>query len=281
VEGDGVRQALCFASNYPGTPYALGGCVQDALDWASLFGDQGYDVSIYLDSACRREVMLGAIAEALGQARWGDRVVITWSGHGTWLPTRVSENEPDGRTEAWCPDDMQTAGLITDDDLATVLGTARRGVGTLVLSDSCHSGTVNRFYDRPREAGDSDSKPRMRFLPPSTVAWITGSDQDRPVLERDTPVSDAETERNSPLARAYTASASLISAAADDEVAYDATFGGRPNGAFTRAAIDAYTPGVTLNAWHRAIRERLPSERYPQSPALVATPYRRWMAKAL
>ena len=67
----------------------------------------------------------------------------------------------------------------------------------------------------------------------------------------------------------------LLSACRDAEYSYDATFSGRPNGAFTYVALTALAdlpPGATYRDWLRAIRAQLPSQNYPQTPALQASP---------
>lgn len=256
-----AKYAVCIGTNYEGTPYQLAGCVNDALDWWALLTNDGYEDTSLLGIEVTRANVIEALTDTVTRARWGDRIVVTYSGHGTWIPDR-SGDEADGRDEAWCPDDMQTGGLITDDDLRGIFSQARSGVGILVLSDSCFSGTMTRLL------GDEEAK-RIRFLPPYLVTRAGDV------------VPTAEAEATLPLTRTYTDRASLISGCAEPEVSYDAWFGDRPNGAFTRAAIDSYRSGMSLAAWHNAIRDRLPSEDYPQSPQLVpASLYRRY-ARAL
>lgn len=252
-----TKYAVCIGTNYEGTPYELAGCLNDALDWSVLLIQQGYTVAALVESEASRARITAALTYAVEQARWGDRIVVTYSGHGTWLPD-YSGDEVDRRDEAWVPDDMQTAGLITDDDLAGIFAQARVGVGILVLSDSCYSGTMTRLV-----RNSSDGAKRARFLPPALTR------------------ADADIAEGIPLTRTYTDRASLISGSAETEVAYDAWFGSRANGAFTRAALDTYRSGMSLAAWHNAIRDALPSDDFPQSPQMLpASTYRRY-ARAL
>lgn len=67
----------------------------------------------------------------------------------------------------------------------------------------------------------------------------------------------------------------LMSGCDDPEYSYDANYNGRPNGAFSRVALDTLIAlGVpTYKQWHKAIRGSLPSSTYPQSPQLQATTY--------
>jgi metacaspase-1 len=63
----------------------------------------------------------------------------------------------------------------------------------------------------------------------------------------------------------------LMSGCQDTEYSYDAWFEGRPNGAFTFVALRELA-GLSASAkykdWYAAIRTRLPSQQYPQSPNL-------------
>ena len=66
----------------------------------------------------------------------------------------------------------------------------------------------------------------------------------------------------------------LLAACRDTEYSFDATFSGRPNGAFTYVALTTLAqlaPGASYRDWLRAIRAQLPSQNYPQTPALQAT----------
>ena len=247
------RYALCVGNNYPGTTAQLQGCVNDALDWSELLASQGYEVTM-LREATLADVV-GQLMDLVDKAGFGDRIVFTYSGHGTWVPDRDGD-EADGRDEAMVMADYRAGGLLLDDTLQQIFSKLRRGVGTLILSDSCHSGTVSKF------AALSDNPRRPKFLSP--VELIEGLTDERAVrLEQTT----ASTPR---------VTTSLISGCGDLEYSYDASFAGRPNGAFTRAASDAFRPGISLNTWFKRIREALPSDFYPQSPELTASPYRKY-----
>jgi hypothetical protein len=65
----------------------------------------------------------------------------------------------------------------------------------------------------------------------------------------------------------------LFSGCQDSEFSYDTVFDGRPNGAFTRAAIDAlHDPAIDSPvALYRAIRLKLPSPGVPQTPQLFGS----------
>jgi len=67
------------------------------------------------------------------------------------------------------------------------------------------------------------------------------------------------------------AAAVLLSGCKDEEYSYDAWFNGRPNGAFTYAALQtlkSLPDSATYRDWHRDIRNILPHVNYPQTPQL-------------
>lgn len=251
-----TKVALCVGLNYPGTPAQLSGCVNDAHDWAARLSALGYDARTVLEPT--KGELVETLQSIVATLRFGDRLVFTYSGHGTWVPDRDGD-EPDGRDEALCPADY-VSGVLTDDELFDVFGAARFGVRRLIVSDSCHSGSVARLS--PAGGLFAAGRGRARFLPPA--AFLDGAELRR--AER------VERSRVRSVPRKGTV---LLSGCGDLEYSYDATFGGRPNGAFTYHAL-ATLGGNKIGAWHRAIRERLPSQAYPQTPQLTVLPHQRY-----
>lgn len=255
-----TRTALCIGINdYPGTGSDLAGCVNDAEDWRRAFDDLGFDrTTLMLDSEATRAAMMEQMTAIVSGTQAGDLAVITYSGHGTWQADDDGD-EPDMRDEALCPYDYPTAGPLLDDDLFDIFAKQHRDARVVFLSDSCHSGSVARLA--PALAADSGAN-RVRFLPPGP--FLTGT-----ALER------AKKAEKAPPKGLMRGTALLISGCKDTEYSYDASFGGRPNGAFTRAALDTLpkfvTGGGTYVDWHKAIREILPSASHPQTPQLMAS----------
>ncbi|MFI5908833.1 caspase domain-containing protein [Dactylosporangium sp. NPDC051541] len=252
-----MKLALCIGINdYPGTENDLAGCRNDAEDWAATLIARGFDTRCLLDSAATGTAIRAAIQSLLTTATAGDAVVITYSGHGTWVPD-TSGDEPDHRDEALCPHDIAENGPLLDDDLHTLFAQAREGVRTVLISDSCHSGTLTRPH---HPIGDHPTRPR--FLPPATFLskHPTGARSSSPAGSRPT--------------------ALLLAGCTDTEYSYDATFNTRPNGAFTYVALATLAtlpPTATYRTWLEAIRATLPSQDYPQTPTLSATrPQHSW-----
>lgn len=248
-----MKAALCIGiNNYPGVQNDLAGCVNDAKDWAAALVDRDFDAVLLLDGRATKAEIVTNIKELLATAyRHGDTAVITFSGHGTWVPD-ASGDEIDGRDEALCPHDIGKGNALLDDELAELFRTRAYGVKLIFISDSCHSGSVSRFYGQYSTVGLTP-----RYLPPE--AWMPTLPNGKLALGR--PISGMR----------GTMTDLLMAGCADNEYSYDAYFGLRPNGAFTRVAIDTLKdlqPGATYRAWYNAIRKHLPTADYPQTPQI-------------
>lgn len=260
-----MKYALCIGINdYPGTGSDLSGCVNDAKDWKAVLTSKGFTTQLMLDKQATRQNMLASMKAIVKQAMAGDTVVLTYSGHGTFIPDEDGD-EPDGTDECLCPYDINTKGPITDDELFEVFDSKAKGVKLIFLSDSCHSGTVARFAPittPPTVKGAKPPQRKVRFLPPSV--FLSKNKVNKLGISR-------ALRRSSPPGR-Y--GGLLLSGCQDVEYSYDAWFNGRPNGAFTFVAIEALKKlkaKATYRAWHKAIKKVLPSQQYPQTPNLFGS----------
>jgi hypothetical protein len=266
-----AKYALCIGINdYPGTNSDLSGCVNDANDWAKALTKRGFQVGRMLNKNATGKAMRKAMQSIISKAAQGDLVVIQYSGHGSFVPDDDGD-EPDGTDECLCPYDIDANGPITDDELFDIYSARKSGVKVVVLSDSCHSGTVSKFAPittPPTIRGRNAPKRKVRFLPPAVF-----------LAKRDAAKLGAKRafRSSSPPGRH---AALLLSGCQDVEYSYDAWFNGRPNGAFTFVALRELaklTKTSTYAQWHKAIRKALPSQQYPQTPNLYgSTSMRRW-----
>lgn len=255
-----AKHALCVGINdYPGSNMDLNGCVNDAMDWQSLLESRGYRVTRLLDGEATRAAIAQQLQQLIGTAADGDSLVFTFSGHGSWLPD-ADRDEPDGRDEMMCPHDVMKDEFLLDDDLHGIFQAKPAGARLYVIGDCCHSGSVVRYAAPPAHSTAAPIK--ARFLPPYLLAR-----GDR-LLER---AIDRAVNTPAPTKQQYPAL--LFSGCRDTEFSYDTAFNGRPNGAFTRTAIDALQDGsiTTPLAWHAAICAHLPSQLLPQSPQLFGS----------
>jgi hypothetical protein len=85
---------------------------------------------------------LQALVDAVNGDPACEYVWIHYSGHGSYVRD-TSGDEADGKDECLVPLDFQTAGMITDDTITSLLGRfARKTTKVVCVMDSCHSGTV-------------------------------------------------------------------------------------------------------------------------------------------
>jgi len=263
-----MKRSLSIGINdYPGTGSDLNGCVNDALAWKDELHKRGFDWQDYLiDHKAFRKAMTDAIADIVVATQPGDLTVITYSGHGTWVPD-TDGDEADGRDEALCPWDIDQGEILTDDYLYTIFKEVPEGARVVFISDSCHSGSVGRHA--PRHDGPFGSAPveivtTVKFLPPSLHLTDEG-------------IVAAHRVAGTPVrARSRETPVLVLAGCLDNEYSYDAFFDGKPCGAFTHVALwtlakmSAETPSgdFTYEDWYHRIRNYLPHSQYPQTPQI-------------
>lgn len=142
-------------NDYPLIPEApIAGCVNDARELRDLFAERfGVARSLLLTDRQATRAGIGAALRALvAQARIGRskgpvHVVIAYAGHGGYVADDGNDEE-DGRDETWVPHDSSLRkgeNDIRDDEIAAVLGELLAiGAQVVLISDSCHSGSVHR-----------------------------------------------------------------------------------------------------------------------------------------
>jgi hypothetical protein len=269
-----AKTALCIGiNNYPGTHMDLAGCVNDAKAWAAELQARGFSVTTLLDAQATKAALVAGFKSAIGGAKAGDVVAITFSGHGTYVPD-LNGDEVDGLDEALCPYDIQTGGAaFIDDEIHAIFASRKPGVRLVLVSDSCHSGTVTRAAAPDPDAAGA---PRPRFMPMGN--WLPADRLPRGASGR--PVSTvAVTAGSSPFVSALSRGEGdlLLSGCKEgpNNFSYDATIKGQPTGAFTYYALKALKtlkPDASYADWHAAINPAsLPSASYPQSPQIVGT----------
>ncbi len=268
-----TNKALCVGINdYPGVGNDLGGCVNDANDWAELltttYGFPEGNITMLLDSQATKQAITGKLKSLLTGAESGDVVVFTFSGHGTWRPDE-SGDESDGRDEALCAHD----GIIIDDDIRQIIKNMGEGVHFTFISDSCHSGSVTKqMLERAGEyrvnTTDEEYVPKPRFMPPDVAAEIFGYEL------RSIPFSSFFANLfsvfSSFLSLFKEGPEILLSGCKDDEYSFDAFIDSRRNGAFSAIAIRIMkeNPSTSYDEFYTELRKYLPSVSYQQSPQI-------------
>ena len=145
---------------YAGWDGTLVACEADARDMHAITSARGFTSSTLLTRKATAAAVTAGIRRAAGKLGAGDLFVLSYSGHGGQVRDPSGE-EADWLDETWVLWDRE----LLDDELYALWAAFKPGVRILVLSDSCHSGTVLRdmFYDAsPANATTSD---RFKFIP--------------------------------------------------------------------------------------------------------------------
>ena len=255
-------------AHYAGWSGPLNACEQDAGDMAAIAKKAGMKSTMLLTSSATRAKALSGIRAASKTLKRGDFFLLTYSGHGGQVED-VTGDEDDKKDETWCLFD----GELIDDELYFELSKFAAGVRVLVLSDSCHSGTVTRARPEPPPPGT-----RSKMMPPDVADQTYRAHQefyDR--LQRDVakaaksgglPDPDAmlaqvaTNPRVAALVKKFKAAAILISGCQDNQTSLD----GAHNGAFTEQLLKVWNAGVFKGSYvrfHADITGGLPSSQTP------------------
>ena len=260
--------------HYGGWSGELVACEFDAKDMTALAKVQKLKPSTLLTKKATRANVLKGIRAAAKLLGAGDLFFLTYSGHGGQIPD-VTGEEDDKKDETWCLYD----GELIDDELYNELGRFTKGVRIIVLSDSCHSGTVVRARVPETVAGIGRSK----MMPPSVAMRTYTTHQafydklQRQIASDARSVRDVDpdaalaqlhagaTERLTRLAAKTKAAVILISGCQDNQTSLD----GDHNGAFTEQLLRVWDAGRfrpkdgTYLNFHAAIKAGMPSTQTP------------------
>ena len=126
----------------------LHGAVNDARDIADAVTSLGGDVTLLLNEDATRNAILGAWEDILTRAAPGDRLIVSYAGHGSNEPEHTPGNEQDGRDEnfllaGFAPRGEAAAQRIRDDEIADLLHRSA-ALDVIFVADACHAGTVTR-----------------------------------------------------------------------------------------------------------------------------------------
>ena len=276
--------------HYQGWDGQLSACEADALSMQQLVlslidapkikPPVRYATEVLLTAQATRQAVLDRLAHYAQACRAGDFFLLTYSGHGGQLPDQDGD-EPDGLDETWALFDAQ----LVDDELYLAYSKFAEGVRLLVLSDSCHSGSVTK-------AVHYSGRPPIDYLGDNMVNYQRDYASGRVVANsyRNVPIPVVQQTFNANRQfyqkimqgvltesgagrQAYQtvvkASVRLISGCADNQLSQDGIF----NGLFTGVLLKVWNGGSFLgdyNAFHKGIVAKMPPDQTPQH-AVVGT----------
>jgi hypothetical protein len=238
--------------HYQGWSGELNACEADAQDMADIAKSKGFKVKTLLTRAATRTRVISEMTAAAKALKSGDLFLLSYSGHGGQLPDK-NNDEDDGQDETWC----LYNGQLVDDELYALLGKFAEGVRVLVLSDSCHSGTVVKVaFERMLAASglrSGSGNERPRFMPPDAALRTYRKNKafyDKILKDKKLKAPDVK------------ASVTLISGCQDNQTSLDGDF----NGLFTGTMLRVWDEGnykKGYKAFHKAITKLMPPYQTP------------------
>jgi metacaspase-1 len=241
---------------YGGWSGKLTACEYDAHDMRDICAGRGFQTTEILTSQATADAVLGALDEAAAGLVEGDLFVVSYSGHGGQLPDTGGE-EPDQLDETWVLFDRQ----LLDDELYARWATFAPGVRVVVLSDSCHSGSVVKA--QLASVGNTgplaDVYADGRFMP-----W---DDNVRDNIERQALYDSIRAATPGEGSAALAARVLLLSGCQDNQTSMD----GPRNGAFTGTLREVWDDGRFRGGYRKflgAIKGKLPPWQTPNYLAL-------------
>ena len=213
----------------------------------ALAKQAGFQPRTLLSADATSDQVVGVLREQADLLESGDRLLVTYAGHGGYV-VDVDGDEPDQQDETWVLYDRQ----FLDDEIKAELARFRAGVRILVLSDSCHSGSVVR--DVAAADADPTTVPASRSMPDAQCR------------------ADSST-RAGVYARAKAGAAAapepvgavvLLAACQDDEEAHEVD----GHGMFTTAVVDVWAGG-SFTGDHRDLCKEVRARIDGQAPNLM------------
>lgn len=225
--------------HYQGWDGALNACVSDAQDMRALAKKNNFaGNTLLLNEQATAAALTGSLQDASKKLVKGDILLLTYSGHGGQVrDTNGDEKDNDRMDETWVLFDRE----FVDDELYMLWGKFKAGVRILVLSDSCHSGTVVR--DIPSFLGGG---PRPRAMPRAVGIKVEHANR---ALYRAIQKATRGSEKTK-----INASVLLISGCMDNQTSMD----GDKNGAFTETLKKVWNGGK-FNGNYRKLRDKIVS----------------------
>jgi hypothetical protein len=243
---------------YNGWDGSLSGCVNDALAMQKIADSLGYVSTLILNEEATADRIISEIGQAAWNLEENGILLLTYSGHGGQI-TDVNGDEADGKDETWVLYDRQ----LIDDELYNLWNQFSSGARLVVLSDSCHSGTVSRNREYlsvaqsdafARHYRTRSGPPRFRDIPPDIGAYNYQHNQ---ALYNALQFASGSRTRSM-----MDACVLLISGCQDNQLSND----GDTNGLFTGTLLNVWQNGGfsgNYMTFHQAILDQMPSTQTP------------------
>lgn len=114
-------------------------CENDAIALEQITKNTGFQTQLLLSSDANTTNIISQIKESAKQLKSGDTFLLSYSGHGSQIRD-LNGDEKDGLDEYWVTYDKP----LFDDELYFLFPLFNESVRVILISDSCHSGTMTR-----------------------------------------------------------------------------------------------------------------------------------------
>lgn len=247
------------AAHY-GSDQALKNAVADAEAMRSIALSIGFDTAVLTDANATVGNFAINLNRLASTAVAGDIVFLSYAGHGSNVFDSSGDELADSLDETWCLYDR----MIIDDELYGLYSLFKPGVRLLIISDSCHSGTVARII-----AGDEpDDRFHNHLSDRGELLRGIGQAQSREIYR----ANAHEYESVSALAAAGSraelqCSLQLLAACQDNQLAGD----GLGNGFFTTKLLHLWAGGAwqgTYTELFETLQNDMPRQQKPNQQVL-------------
>lgn len=249
-----------------GTNGALPYCKNDATAMMELACDEGYEVlGLLVDEEATSANVLMALTMASGMLEKGDILLLTYSGHGSFFPD-INGDERDGYDETWVLYDR----MFVDDELYFAWSKFRKGVRIVLVSDSCHSGTIAKSLIVGNSERETGNDRKLDVLGGRALVEILKSEAALLYKCHRTQYDQHLKHVPSPKKIEIGASVILLAASQDDQLANVGSVSGAKLSLFTDELLTVYrksSGGMNYPSFVKAIEKRIP-RKYRQTPNL-------------
>ncbi|KAG0378931.1 Ca(2+)-dependent cysteine protease [Mortierella sp. AD032] len=282
----GERRAVLIGINYTGHANTLHGCVNDTAIMKGFLQDRGFDedkIHILTDDQVgtrwmpTRENIFENLKWLIRDAKKNDSYFLHYSGHGGQIDD-IDGDETEGRDNCIFPLDHAEAGVITDDELHTLLVKALPpGVRLTAVFDCCHSGSALDLPYLYASTGYIRGSSALANLGHELVEGNFDAEAIKELQEKwkKLQLEEKEFARQVSLKAAH-ADVIMFSGCKDDQTSADVkvTRGGKSssNGAMTYAFTKSIreNPEQSYQEMLNSIRDHL-KEKYKQKPQLSSS----------
>ncbi|MFK7806792.1 MAG: caspase family protein [Saprospiraceae bacterium] len=259
VDDTHYRTSIFAADGWNG---ALKGCEIDATALEQLAQSRGFKTRKLLTKEATRKNVVAEIERAATNLEKGDYFFLTYSGHGSQVRDLSGDEKQDAhvaladrRDETWCLYDAQ----LLDDELYGLWSKFEDGVRILVISDSCHSGTVTR--------GGIDGS---SLIPPEGMAYRFMPKAGMTATYKSHKAFYDQLQSKTSKRSRIKARVLLFSGCQDFEMSREDQSSEQPGGLFTKSILSAWKSEAYSNYadFFRAVKNNMPDEK--QAPNYYA-----------